>query len=186
MISDIIYNDLFASFDLVEFSQLKCVNKIFREIYTKKLKDFLREKPWTIAKIQNPSEEIQLFLSDAPGNYIRYFKDPSFEVQKQYCLYNSLNLIYIEDPSHELIQLTFDNYKQQCNNYNEKNRDITNILPFPLKEIINSFIKNFLEIKNIKMIDKLLFKNVLNVEDEIINNIINLYKKFIEKNELLK
>ncbi len=69
MIEDIIYNEIFSTLNLKEYSNIKCINKRSNEIYTKKLKEFLKEKPWVIAKIINPSGEIQLSLSCTAGNY---------------------------------------------------------------------------------------------------------------------
>ena len=113
MIEDIIYNEIFSTLNLKEYSNIKCINKRFNEIYTKKLKEFLKEKPWAIAKIINPSEEIQLFLSCVAGNYIRYFPNTSFKIQTQYCFYNFLNLIYISKTIGRVILLTFENYKKE-------------------------------------------------------------------------
>jgi len=79
-----------------------------------------------------------------------------------------LNLIYIPNPSKDLILITFENYKKE---YEMKKLD--------LNSIKFNFVSNFFHIKNVDniqyLIEELLENNLLDIEDLVLENIRNCY-----------
>lgn len=85
-----------------------CIIKVVYCLKEKEILNRIKENPWAIEYIENPTEEMCLYAVSKAWNALKYIKEPSYEVIKKAIESKGWAIQFVKNPSLELQELAVE------------------------------------------------------------------------------